>query len=73
MRKTLGVCLLTVLLIGSVSAGEMPNWTPSPAAAPTPTQPVNTAQESDTTDSTTDDAQDSVTESVLLALLSVLL
>jgi hypothetical protein len=40
MRKTLGVCLLALLLAGPAAAGEMPN--PAPAPAPTPT-PVATS------------------------------
>lgn len=75
MRKILGVCLLSLLFVNSASAGEIPNWTPSPAAAPapTPTQAVSTVQEPDETDLT--DVQDSLTESALdlLTLLSSLL
>jgi hypothetical protein len=41
MRKTLGICLLVLLLTGSASAGEMPNFTP----APPPSQPATAAQE----------------------------
>ena len=41
MRKTLGVCLLVLLLSGSTSAGEMPNDKP----APPPPQPATAAQE----------------------------
>jgi hypothetical protein len=72
MRKTLGISLLSLLFVSSASAGEIPNWTPSPATTPTPTQPANTAQES--TDST-DSVQNSLTESALdlLTLLSSLL
>jgi hypothetical protein len=40
MRKTLGVCLLVLLLTGSASAGIMPNLEPAP---PTPT--TNAVQE----------------------------
>lgn len=41
MRKTLGVCLLVLLLSGSAVAGEMPNWAPAPQSA----QPTNAVQE----------------------------
>lgn len=62
MRKTLGICLLVLFLTSSVSAGEMPNWSPAPSP------PANTAQAP-----TTDDTQDanSLTEIALdmLALL----
>jgi hypothetical protein len=33
MRKTLGVCLLALLLTGSASAGIIPNDAPAPTAA----------------------------------------
>lgn len=33
MRKTLGVCLLILLLTGSASAGIIPNESPAPPAA----------------------------------------
>lgn len=46
MRKTLGICLLVLLLTGSAVAGEMPNLSPAP-----PSQPANAAQEP--TDGTT--------------------
>lgn len=39
MRKTLGVCLLVLLLTGPVSAGIMGNDTPAP-----PPQPATAAQ-----------------------------
>lgn len=41
MRKSLGTCLLVLLLIGSASAGEMPNFSP----APPPSQATNAVQE----------------------------
>jgi hypothetical protein len=41
MRKSLGICLLVLLLTGSAVAGEMPNLSP----APRPPQPATTAQE----------------------------
>ena len=61
MRKTLGICLLVLFLTSSVSAGEMPNWSPVPP-------PANTAQVP-----TTDDTQDanSLTD-IALDLLAVL-
>jgi len=77
MRKTLGVCLLTLLLIGSASAGEMPNDLPAPSS-----QPVNAVQEpSDAIQEPAangimgNDATDSLTQTALdfLALLPSLL
>ena len=41
MRKTLGVCLLTLLLTGSAVAGEIPNFPPAPPQS----QPTNAVQE----------------------------
>jgi hypothetical protein len=41
MRKTLGVCLLVLLLTGSASAGIIGNDAP----APPPSQPATVAQE----------------------------
>ena len=41
MRKTLGICLLVLLLTGSANAGLIPNESP----APPPTQPATAAQE----------------------------
>ena len=76
MRKTLGVCLLVLLLTGSAHAGLIPNETP----APPPPQSASEVQEltdtvQDSTADTADDAPDSVTETALdlLALLSSLL
>jgi hypothetical protein len=40
MRKTLGVCLLVLLLTGSASAGIIPNDAPAP-----PPQPTSAVQE----------------------------
>jgi hypothetical protein len=34
MRKSLGICLLILLLTGSAVAGEMPNLSPAPPPAP---------------------------------------
>ena len=44
MRKTLGVCLLVLLLTGTAGAGIIPNESP---AAPQPPQPTGVAQEPD--------------------------
>ncbi len=41
MRKTLGVCLLVLLLTGTASAGEIPNDAP----VPPPSQPATAVQE----------------------------
>lgn len=41
MRKTLGICLLVLLLTGSVSAGEIPNFSTEPPPPP----PANTVGE----------------------------
>ena len=72
MRKTLGVCLLLLLLTGPVSAGIMQNDAP----APPPPQPATAAQEP--TDGGTlngviftPDASESLTQ-IALELLAVL-
>jgi hypothetical protein len=44
MRKTLGVCLLALLLTGSASAGIMQNGSPTPPPPPPP-QPESAVQE----------------------------
>jgi hypothetical protein len=41
MRKTLGICLLVLLLTGSAVAGEIQNESP----APPPSQPATAVQE----------------------------
>lgn len=41
MRKTLGVCLLVLLLTGPAVAGEMPNGSPAP---PPPSPQTSVAQ-----------------------------
>ncbi|HEX7316499.1 MAG TPA: hypothetical protein VF297_21530 [Pyrinomonadaceae bacterium] len=41
MRKTLGICLLVLLLTGSAVAGEIPNESP----APLPAQPTTATQQ----------------------------
>jgi hypothetical protein len=74
MRKTLGVCLLVLLLTGSAAAGDMPNDKPAP-----PPPPTSPAQEP--TDDTTlngvmpNDVSDILTEAALdlLAVLPSLL
>ncbi|MDT7807810.1 MAG: hypothetical protein QOJ70_1623 [Acidobacteriota bacterium] len=70
MRKTLGVCLLTLLLTGSAAAGEMPNPAPAP-----PSQPTNAAQEPATGGEIPNGVADSLTQTVLdlLAVLPSLL
>jgi hypothetical protein len=50
MRKTLGVCLLVLLLTGSAGAGIIPNGSPEPPPPPSQPaaatqEPTNTAQE----------------------------
>ena len=44
MRKTLGACLLALLLTGSASAGIMQNGSPTPPPPPPP-QPESAVQE----------------------------
>lgn len=67
MHKTLGVCLLVLLLTGSANAGIMGNDTPAP-------QQANAVQEP-TGGEMPNDAPDSLTQTVLdlLALLPSLL
>lgn len=77
MRKTLGVCLLTLLLTCSASAGIMQNGSPTPTPPP---QPASAMQEP-TDDATlngvmpTPGVSDSLTKAALdlLALLPSLL
>lgn len=66
MRKTLGVCLLVLLLTGSASAGIIPNDTPAPQP-----QQTSAVQEQTLNGIIPNDAPDSLTE-VALELLSVL-
>jgi hypothetical protein len=54
MRKTLGVCLLILLLTGSAAAGEMPNPSPAP-----PPATANAVQER------TDAAQDPTLDGIM--------
>ena len=60
MRKTLGVCLLVLLLTGSANAGLIPNWPPAP---PTAQESTGGEMPNDVTDSLTQTALE------LLALL----
>ena len=76
MRKTLGICLLVLLLTGSAVAGEIPNGSPTP-----PPQTANAVQEpTDAAQDTTageipNGATDTLTQTVLdlLAVLPSLL
>ena len=61
LRKSLGICLLVLLLTGSASAGEIPNWTPAPQSA----QPANAVQEPTTEGEMPNLAPDSLTQTVL--------
>lgn len=74
MRKTLGVCLLVLLLSGSTIAGEMPNWSPAP---PPPAPAVQEPTDEATTDGEiqTTGVSNSLTQAALdlLALLPSLL
>jgi hypothetical protein len=68
MRKTLGVCLLVLLLTGSAVAGEIPNDAPVPPPTSATQEPTggemqNGIMGNDATDSLTQAALD------LLALL----
>lgn len=65
MRKTLGVCVLVLLLNGSAAAGEMPNLSPAPP------QPTGTVQESATDGDITTMSADSLTR-LALDLLAAL-
>jgi hypothetical protein len=70
MRKTLGICLLVLLLTGSAVAGEIQNESP----APPPSQPATAVQEP-TGGEMPNLAPDSLTQAVLdlLAVLPSLL
>jgi hypothetical protein len=73
MRKTLGVCLLVLLLTGSASAGIMGNDTPAPPPQPASAvqEPTSAADEPTTDGIIPNDAADSLTQTALdlLALL----
>lgn len=73
MRKTLGVCLLVLLLTGSTSAGIMPNGLSEPPPPPPPS-PIQEPK-ANTDGDIQNDAPDSLTEVALdlLALLPSLL
>lgn len=74
MRKTLGVCLLFLLLTGSASAGIMPNDAPAPPPQPTSAvqQPASAVQEPTLDGIMPNDTTDSLTQTTL-DLLMVLL
>lgn len=40
MRKSIGICLLILLLTGSAVAGEMPNLSPAPPPPPLQQDPT---------------------------------
>ncbi|HEX7315430.1 MAG TPA: hypothetical protein VF297_16020 [Pyrinomonadaceae bacterium] len=77
MRKTLGICLLALLLTGPAVAGEMPNDRPAPPPQQTSTvqEPTNAPDEPTVDGIIPNDAADSLTEIALgmLALLPSLL
>jgi hypothetical protein len=70
MRKTLGICLLALLLTGPAVAGEMPNDKPAP-----PPSPQTSSTQEPTGGEMPNDATDSLTQTVLdlLAALPSLL
>ena len=78
MRKTIGVCLLTLLLTSSASAGIMPNESPTPPSqpaympngSPTSSEPVSAVEETAASGWMGDDAAASLTQ-VALDLLAV--
>ena len=67
MRKSLGVCLLVLLLTSSVVAGDMPNLTPAPPSQQTTQEPAGGDMPNDVTDIVTQGVLE------LLAVLSSLL
>jgi hypothetical protein len=78
MRKTLGICLLVLLLTGSANAGVIPNDTPAPPPSPqtSAVQEPTSASDEPTSDGVIpNDAADSLTQTALdlLALLPSLL
>ena len=78
MRKSLGICLLVLLLTGSASAGIMPNDTPAPPPPPQTSgvqEPTETAQEPSTPGVMPNLAPESLTQTALdlFAVLSSLL
>lgn len=76
MRKTLGVCLLILLLTAPAGAGEIPNDTPTPPKSRVIFQePTETAQAPNTDGIIPDDTGDGLTQIALdlFAVLSSLL
>jgi hypothetical protein len=77
MRKTLGICLLFLLLTGSASAGVIPNMPPVPPSEPTSAtqEPTDATQDPTTDGIIPNEAADSLTQTALdlLALLPSLL
>jgi hypothetical protein len=78
MRKTLGICLLVLLLTGSASAGIMPNLPPAPPPSQQTSavqEPTDTAQEPLAPGEIPNLAPDSLTQTALdlLAVMSSLL
>ena len=80
MRKTLGVCLLVLLLTNMAAAGEMQNGSPTPPppsqpsiignGSPTSSEPVSAVDETAANDWMGNDAAASLTQ-VALDLLAV--
>lgn len=77
MRKSLGVCLLVLLLTSSAAAGEMPNPSPAPppATANAVQEPTDATQEPTLDGIMPNGVADSLTQTALdlLALLPSLL
>lgn len=76
MRKTLGLCLLVLLLNGAAVAGEMPNDTPAPPKATAIQEPTGGEMQTGETANgyMPNDATDNLTQTTLevLAVLSSL-
>jgi hypothetical protein len=75
MRKTLGVCLLVLLLTGSVVAGEMPNFSPAPPPPQTTSAVQEPTDDATPSDISTPSVSDIMTQTALdlLAILPSLL
>lgn len=74
MRKTLGICLLVLLLTGSAVAGEIPNDRPAPPSSPqtsTVQEPTDALQDPTANGIMGNDTPNSLTE-IALELLAVL-
>ena len=74
MRKSLGVCLLVLLLTVPAIAGEIPNWSPAPPPAQPASaiqEPTDAAQEPTAAGEIPNDVPDSLTQ-IALELLAVL-